>query len=166
MKRNIENNAKRKLPGKSYRNIHVFEELKKEPDFVEPLTTLLEKGTHVILSDYIKIHVNYGRDGFNGNSKLNLYAFKDVQDRFKDQLRLIEWLWFWRMEKLFPSLAVVFDMKQIPKDDMEILQDILLTYVKICQGGVNHIDLVKKTNNKKMPFLSKYNGNNCGRKEK
>ena len=72
---------KEKLPGKSVEISCIREELKKEPDFVEPLTTLLEKGTHVILSDYIKIHVNYGRDGgFNGNSKLNLYAFKDVQD--------------------------------------------------------------------------------------
>ena len=59
----------------------------------------------------------------------------------------------WERKPRPPSLAVVFDMKQIPKDDMEILQDILLTYVKICQGGVNHIDLVKRLIIKKMPFF-------------
>jgi hypothetical protein len=156
LKRNIQKNAKRKIPGKSVEISFIQEELKKEPDFIEPLTTLLAKGTHVILSDYIKIHVNYGRDGgFNGNSKLNLYAFKGVQERFKDQLLLLNGCGSlgWERKPKPPPLAVVFDMKQIPKDDMKIVQDVFLTYVKICQGGVNHIDLVKSLVIKKMPFF-------------
>lgn len=164
LKRKIEENAGRVLPEKSIEVSFIYEELKKEPDFIVPLTTLLEKGYYVILSDYMKIHLNYGKDGgFNGNSKLNLYAFEDVQNDFKDKFLLLNGCgslgWMLNNRGILikakpPPLAVVFNMEQIPRNNMGILQDIFLNYVRICQGVKNHIQLFRNVVTPNIKFFT------------